>query len=1276
VKRATLGVILILLCASGSADAAFAPPFELAPGGQFVGEARVALDAAGEATFLWQRQRDGGQPLGNNETRRQHVDGTLGPTQELTAHLEGAAGELAVDPEGKATFLFAGSRIESGQRFKVVQVRTRAADGTIGPVISVEDMGESVGAFGEPAVAVMPNGGAQLMWLFRPTPPQSGTPVTTILRTAQLAPNGDVGAIQEVAKLTSPTGEAINQPRLATDAHGDAYFAWEHDIPSNEAVMEARRRDANGTLGPTHTLSAKERVGFGGPKLAVTPDGDAYFAWNPLVSLSPPKLALEARRLDRDGTLGPTKDIALQDSSVFMAPSLAAGGDGAAHFVWIQDDSTARTRRLAADGTLSASQDLAPAGAACNGNCSQVTAAAADGQGNARFIWSRGDGDPGTAATHNILETRERTAVGLLGPIQELDHTQVFTAQLSMNASGAAGGVWSRLVGFGQTPAFGAVDLSHSLAVIITGGPSGNVPDDSPTFTFKAANPTLPPGRFECQLDQGAFEECSSPQEYDGLEPGKHSFRVRYNPDDGAPGPPALREWGGCPDVRIANAVAQGCFTERQKDGKGTGVFETNKQAWIGGFDVRPKFGGKLVLDTKAEEVRSEGQTVVVLDGFALLGFDVEDLPVKRSDAEVELGQAGSIEKLLEIPIKGKVRIAWARQGKASTLQAEISLDDITKPLGKVIELPDAGGAKGAEAKISLTLVNGQGLILDSAGAKIDELNVIPSFFRLPVVLGFRRLVFRYERKNNKPFWTAGGLIAVPFHRPDDDPFEVGGKVFAFDGSFAGAGLEVAGINKEIKGTPFFLQRLAGDLVFRPDYGGNFEIGTTMGPRLAGKQLFTLDGKLTLGALMAPTDCTSGFNAFKVEAQLKFSPFEGDAPFASADITALTCGYLGGREAQEVTLKGKVDFLKGAIGYESTQTGFVSGEGASLEGAAILRIAALTTIRGKAIVSTEGIAGCGTITFQSFVQPQFQAGFGYHWLGPPPTAFSGCDLTPFRATILRKAAASARTVTVAAGLPHVAFSASAAGGPPRVKVTGPGGVSVSSPESGGPLGTKNALVVPAAAENTTYVVVMKPKPGAWKIESLDPGVALTKVAVANGLPKPKVTAKVKGKGAKHTLAYRVRPLAGQSVSFSERGKGLDHTLGKAKPGKGSIKFKPALWTATKRTIVAHVVQNGLPRDELKVARFSVKKLKLKKPKVKARRKKTSLALTWKRVTGASSYLVEVKAGQTLLTRVLIKARKLTVPKTPRKGKLKASVQALSDIVPAGPVARLTVKPAR
>jgi hypothetical protein len=54
--------------------------------------------------------------------------------------------------------------------------------------------------------------------------------------------------------------------------------------------------------------------------------------------------------------------------------------------------------------------------------------------------------------------------------------------------------------------------------------PKNRSDDDSPTFKFSSDEPG---STFKCKLDHKPFKKCKSPKTFHGLDPGKHTFKVK-----------------------------------------------------------------------------------------------------------------------------------------------------------------------------------------------------------------------------------------------------------------------------------------------------------------------------------------------------------------------------------------------------------------------------------------------------------------------------------------------------------------------------------------------------------------------------------------------------------------------------------------------------------------------------------------------------------------------------------------------------------------------------
>jgi hypothetical protein len=148
------------------------------------------------------------------------------------------------------------------------------------------------------------------------------------------------------------------------------------------------------------------------------------------------------------------------------------------------------------------------------------------------------------------------------------------------------------------------------------------------------------------------------------------------------------------------------------------------------------------------------------------------------------------------------------------------------------------------------------------------------------------------------------------------------------------------------------------------------------------------------------------------------------------------------------------------------------------------------------------------------------------------------------------------------------------------------------------------------------------------------------------------------------------------VVFTERGRGgVFRKLGVAHGKGGALSFRPTTALKQARSLVAEVIENGLPRAVITVARFSAPKLsRLTKPRrLVVRRKGTTLRVGWAPVEGATSYYVHVFQGRALLAATITPHLAFRFAKVPRHGKLVVAVAGLNGFEPPGPATRRGLK---
>jgi hypothetical protein len=325
---------------------------------------------------------------------------------------------------------------------------------------------------------------------------------------------------------------------------------------------------------------------------------------------------------------------------------------------------------------------------------------------------------------------------------------------------------------------------------------------------------------------------------------------------------------------------------------------------------------------------------------------------------------------------------------------------------------------------------------------------------------------------------------------------------------------------------------------------------------------------------------------------------------------------------------------------------------------------------GDLVVSSVGIAACIRL-------PEWLPDVGgyYKWgAGSIGFYFSGCSVGPVQIQGVRVRAAQSRTFTVKPGTDSEVLAFEGQDGAPKVTLEGPGGQRMETPADGYDE-TKPFLVSQEPKDKKTYVMIGHPNAGKWTVTAAAGSTPIVRMSRAQGIPDPKIRAKVTGSGAKRRLEWSATPIQGQRITFSEQGAKAGEKIGTTTKARGSIAFTPGDGPKGKRTIVAEVLQGGNPRANLKVATYAAPKVAPGKPRsLKLRRKGTGLVATWGAAPGATRYAVQVVLSDGRRIPILTNKRTVTIPGFAKSETATVTVAGYRVEGLNGPAAKAALKP--
>src|SRR6266566_896574 len=371
------------------ADATWQPLGALSAGTGPVDQPQVAVDASGDAVYVWEISEGtlcSGGPCERIQTRSRSAAGVLSPVQTISTQGQSQSlPHVAVDANGDAWFVW--------QHFdgtiERIQTRSRSAAGVWTGTATVSPPG---GSAEFPQVAVDPSGNAVFTWEYF-----DGTHWRIQARTVSLA------GTRSSTQTLSTAGQDALYPQVAVDGNGNAVFAWQRFDGSNQRI-QARVRSAAGTLAATHTLSAAGQDATE-VHVAVDPSGDAVFAWERSDGTVD---RIQSRARSAAGTLSPTQTLGDTGTSIPLGAHLAVDPQGNAVAVWEHREGTAvcctrvEARVRSADSTLGLTQFLSPAD-----QVGSDPAVAVDPNGKAFAVW-----DETTTGNASIPDSKIHGAVG------------------------------------------------------------------------------------------------------------------------------------------------------------------------------------------------------------------------------------------------------------------------------------------------------------------------------------------------------------------------------------------------------------------------------------------------------------------------------------------------------------------------------------------------------------------------------------------------------------------------------------------------------------------------------------------------------------------------------------------------------------------------------------------------------------------------------------------------------------------------------------------------
>jgi hypothetical protein len=651
-----------------------------------------------------------------------------------------------------------------------------------------------------------------------------------------------------------------------------------------------------------------------------------------------------------------------------------------------------------------------------------------------------------------------------------------------------------------------------------------------------------------------------------------------------------------CTDVHFGDidAIAEaGCFLRDPKNPTG-GAAVIQGEIRLNGLEIIPDAGVQIAIDPRQHTINSTGMVRVVLRS-PLIG----DITLFHGTLNVSL--TGDLADAGQTLFDFDTATASSLEGFPfdTSIDVKIAKDAVVIPVS--LKLPSYMG--GVTGSATLLASNASGFELSSLHIGVQDL-----------VLGaleIKNLAIDYAQTGD--VWTGAATLNIPAGSPY---FGIAVAVRFDHGDFTMGSFNV---NVQYPGIPIFtdtyLNGFGGGFDIHPksrEFSGSVSIGAI--PLDPPNYAITVTGtvKITFidnGPVVLEVDGAGSVHGLQI---------------ATAKLLFQTNGYF------EVDGSLNVDLDVAQLQANLTAFADLPAHEFSAQIQGSLSIAGYSAFGAQGIISSKGVAACGSYLGESI-------GLYYTW-GQSPSAGFGCDVSPYVVKPVSIAAAyrgSRPLVTAAAkvaeGVPFEDLAVTGSGTPPTVVLHGPGGQTITPVvlrPGVTPSASATALALPDTSNDTTYVMVRRPRGGTYTVSAAAGSSPIASLRQANGYAPPAVHAQVSGSGAKRRLAYSLTLHKGMSVSFAERGPGEYKVLGTVRGARGTLRFAPGAGPAGKRTIDALVSEGGVPRETIKVASYRAPGPVTPGPVkgLKVRRRGGRFSVSFASAPGASYYDVELVAS--------------------------------------------------